>query len=298
MQMPEDHPAARAGRYAGWTVPLNYQPVHDLFMALEIGPYARASTSTIVDVIKQYWYWLVLLLAATLLSISLNILVKRQVIRRTAELSRTNRALQDEVAERKRAEEVSQALLRENRFVIQKYLEVQESERRHLARELHDELGQCITAIQADTQIILDHAADRDGRLVASATAIQDVSSRLYEVVHSMMSRLRPSMLDDLGLVETLKEEVDAWQSRQPRTTCSLSVKGELGELGEPINIALYRIVQECLTNIAKHASACTVDIRLENIGPGGTAHPPVGPDRRRVRLTNSSTTTSNRGWI
>jgi len=60
LQMPADHPAARAADYAGWTVPLNYQPVHDLFKALEIGPYARAGKFTLVDVLREYWYWLVI----------------------------------------------------------------------------------------------------------------------------------------------------------------------------------------------------------------------------------------------
>lgn len=274
LQMPEQHPAARSGDYAGWTVPLNYQPVHDLFRALEIGPYARSGKFTLIDVIRQYWYWLALLLAIILFSLSLNILVKRQVVARTAELSRSNRTLETEIAERKRAEEDSRALLRENRSLIRKSLAVQESERRHLARELHDELGQCITAIQADAKIIRDRAVISDDRLVTSAIAIQNVSSRIYEVVHSMMQRLRPAMLDDLGLAETLRGEVDAWQSRQPGTACSLDVEGDLTELGEQLNITIYRIVQECLTNIAKHAVAHNVIIQLHRIGkaPGDAA--------------------------
>jgi len=264
LQMPEDHPAARAGDYAGWTVPLNYQPVHDLFKALEIGPYSRISRITFVDVIQQYWYWLALMLAIILFSLSVNILVKRQVVARTAALSRSNRALEIEIAERKRAEEDSRALLRENRSLILKSLAVQESERRHLARELHDEFGQCITAIQADVAIIRDRAVACDPRLVTSAAAIQDISARLYDDVHSMMQRLRPSMLDDLGLVETLRGEVDSWQSRQPDTDCSLGIGADLTELGEQLNMTIYRIIQECLTNIAKHAAARYVSIELQ----------------------------------
>jgi two-component system sensor histidine kinase TtrS len=257
LQMPVDHPAARAGDYAGWTVPLNYQPVHDLFRQLEIGPYVRAGGFTLMDAVRRYWYWFVLLLLLVVFSLSFNILVKRQVVRRTAELTR-------EVAERKRAEEESRKLLDENRFLTRKSLAVQEGERRYLARELHDELGQCITAIQADASIISERAPDCDPRMAASANAIQDVASRIYEVVHSMMQRLRPAILDDLGLVDTLNEEVDAWCARQPATECDLSIQGDLSGLDEDTSITLYRVSQECLTNVAKHAGARHVFIRLD----------------------------------
>jgi len=256
LQMPDGHPASQAGDYAGWTVPLNYQPVHDLFRQLEIGPYARAAGFTLMDAVRRYWYWSALMLFLVLLSASFNVLVKRQVVRRTAELT-------DEISVRKQAEQESQKLLSENRFLTRQSLAVQESERRHLARELHDELGQCITAIQADARIISERAPDCAPRLGASATAIQDVASRLYEVVHSMMQRLRPAMLDDLGLEDTLNEEVDKWCERQPETVCDLSISGDLSGLDDDISITLYRIVQECLTNVSKHARAHDVSVRL-----------------------------------
>ena len=259
LQMPPDHPASRAGDYAGWTVPLNYQPVHDLFIQLEIGPYARSARFTLVDAIRRYWYWFALMLLVVLFSVSFNILVKRQVVRRTAELTR-------EVAERKRAEEDSRKLLGENRFLIQKSLEVQEGERRYLARELHDELGQCITAIQADASIISERAPASDPHVATSARAIQEVASHIYEVVHSMMQRLRPGILDDLGLADTLHEEVDAWRDRQPDTTYELVIDGDLRGLDDKLNITLYRIVQECLTNIAKYAQATHVTVKVTGV--------------------------------
>lgn len=259
LQMPDGHPAARAGDYAGWTVPLSYQPVHELFMELGIGPYAKPAGFTFLDVIRRYWYWVALMVLVILFSTSFNVLVKRQVDRRTAELTR-------EVAERKHAEEESRMLLGENRILIQKSLAVQEDERRHLTRELHDEFGQCITAIQADARIISERAPANDSHITTSAGAIQSVAAHLYDVVHSMMQRLRPEMLDDLGLLDTLEGEIDAWQARQPDTVYELDVDDRYSELGEELNITLYRIVQECLTNIAKHALAHHVKIRLETI--------------------------------
>lgn len=162
-------------------------------------------------------------------------------------------------------EEKTQQLLNENRQLIQKSLEVQEEERKHLARELHDELGQCITAIQADAKSITDLSPQCDKRVVTSAQAILSVSSHIYDVVHSMMHLLRPSVMDNLGLVEALKDEIKAWNKRHPKTICVHYFEGELSELGERINITIYRIVQECLTNIAKHANAEHVKIKVIN---------------------------------
>jgi len=263
MKMPSDHPAAIAGDYAGWTVPLNYQPVHELFMELGIGPYQRSGMSAFKELLSRYWYWLVLLVAAVLFSVIHNILVKRQVKLRTRELSQTNRVLETEVAERKKAEGDARTLLEEKRFLAQKCMAVQEEERRYLARELHDELGQCITAIQADAEIIQDLSGACDSRLKASASAIQSVSSRIYEVVHSLMLRYRPGVLDDLGLAETIRDEVNGWQARQPDTVYTLNFSGDLEALGEDLNICVYRIVQECLTNIAKYARATSVHIDI-----------------------------------
>ena len=80
-----------------------------------------------------------------------------------------------------------------------------------------------------------------------------------------MMHRLRPGVLDNLGLVEALKDEIKAWNSRHPETICEYTFSGDLLNLGERINITLYRVVQECLTNISKYASATEVKISLSN---------------------------------
>lgn len=174
----------------------------------------------------------------------------------------------DKVSQRtkqlQQAESRSTKLLQENRQLIHTSLEIQEAERKHLARELHDELGQCLTAIQADAELIRD-LSNEDQRIKTSATAIMDVSSRVYDVVHSMMHRLRPGILDNLGLVEALKDEIKAWEGRNIITQCHFETRGELNDLGEHTNITLYRIVQECLTNISKHATATRVDILLSN---------------------------------
>ena len=193
-----------------------------------------------------------------------------------------------DITERKRAETECKTLLEGNRFLIHKSLAVQEEERRHLARELHDELGQCMTAIQADAELIRETAGRDNPRVAASAGAILDISSRMYDAVHAMMRRLRPTVLDDLGLVAALEEAVGDWRARHPGIACELVTRGHLDDLGESVNISLYRIVQECLTNVARHAQADRVrielvadeEIRLEVRDNGRGLEP--GPPRRR----------------
>jgi two-component system sensor histidine kinase TtrS len=287
LKMPRDDPATRAGKYIGWTVPLDYNRVHELFQELGIGPYQVSGDITLMDVLRRYWYWLALLFGAILFSVILNIFIKREVVRRTTQLTETNRALQEQILERGRAEQEVRELLGENRMLVGNSLLVQENERRHLARELHDELGQCITAIQADAEIISEFATGCDGRLIKSAEAIKGVSTRIYEFVHSTMLQLRPNMLDELGLAETLCEEVHAWRSRHPNTHCNLSINTDLDGLNEQTEITIYRIVQECLTNIAKHAHASSVTIDFDRVGaslPGDTDTKQVPALRLSIR--------------
>jgi len=168
-----------------------------------------------------------------------------------------------DISERKLKEHECMTLLEGNRFLVHKSLAVQEEERRYLARELHDELGQCLTAIQADARIIHDRSGDADSHLKASAQAILTLSSRIYAVVHSMMQRLRPVVLDDLGLIAAIEEEVNAWQQRHKTVDLQFIVDGNVSTLEETINISVYRIVQEALTNISKHSEATRVTIEL-----------------------------------
>jgi two-component system sensor histidine kinase TtrS len=282
LNMPADHPAAVTGKYAGWTVPLDYQRVHELFRDLRIGPYKHFGEFTLGGFLHRYWYAFAALLGILGFSLFHNVWVERLVEQRTAELQQTNRTLEAEIAERRRAEEESRSLLKENRFLIRKSLAVQEEERRHLARELHDELGQCITAIQADAETIRDVAGRKDNLIDSSVKAILAVSAHLYDVVHCMIQRARPGVLDDLGLVIALEDLVNDCRSRFPGVTYQLTARGELGALGEQTNITVYRIVQECLTNIAKHAGATRVSIEL---AAGADETPPTrGEVTLRVR--------------
>ena len=108
--------------------------------------------------------------------------------------------------------ELAEALT-ENRRLSQRYLQVQEQERRFLARELHDELGQSLNAIKVDAVNIRD-AAPHLPEVRRSAQAIIDVSSKVYAVVRSLLRQLRPVALDELGLASAVQYSVEEWQRR------------------------------------------------------------------------------------
>jgi PAS domain S-box-containing protein len=163
--------------------------------------------------------------------------------------------------QRHRAELQTMRLLEENRALARQSLEIQESERAHLARELHDELGQCLTAIRADAQSICRLTQDKEPRVYASGKAINDVAGRVYEVVRNIMRRLRPEMLDQLGLGAALRDVVNQWRNRQPEMEWVLEVSEPLGSLPEATQITAFRVVQECITNVIKHAGATRVEI-------------------------------------
>jgi len=151
----------------------------------------------------------------------------------------------------------------ENRRLSKRALEIQEQERRHLARELHDELGQSISAIKA-VAVSLEQKQEQEAGKNTSAKAIIQISDHIYGVVRDMMNQLRPVVLDELGLVTALERLVDNWNTHHEDTFCALSLDPSLTDLSEEINIQLYRIVQEALTNVAKHAGASEVKVNLK----------------------------------
>jgi len=138
-----------------------------------------------------------------------------------------------------------------------------EGERRAIARELHDELAQYVTAIKTIGTAIASRAGEAKPDIRDNATTIVSVASHIYDIVHGIIRRLRPSGLDHLGLAETLRDAVAGWSERHPQVRWELALSGELEGLGEALNITVYRIVQEALTNVVRHAEASCVRISV-----------------------------------
>ena len=170
-----------------------------------------------------------------------------------------------DITEHKQAVETEREL-RQNRELtrlIQKHVE---EERRSLARELHDELGQCVTAIKSIGASIANRSRDSAPEIHESSTMIVQVAGRLYDAMHGIVRELRPSALDNLGLRETLEEALSALQSQHPEIELRLDTSGELDHLGEALNINAYRIVQECLTNVLRHAGASRAEVFVTRV--------------------------------
>tara|TARA_R110002072_G_scaffold122511_3_gene257160 strand:- start:32189 stop:33532 length:1344 start_codon:yes stop_codon:yes gene_type:complete len=157
-----------------------------------------------------------------------------------------------------------------NQLLTQRSLEIQEEERRHLAQELHDELGQTIAAIKAVAAAVMnDKNPDKD-QINSSVKTIIEYSDHIYQVAKNMMHRLRPSVLDEFGLVKALQSMIDDWNSRQDDVFCHFSFSGIPSDLTDLLNISLFRIVQESLTNALKHSSASKILITLNKVDSSG----------------------------
>ena len=171
-----------------------------------------------------------------------------------------------DITERKRALETEREL-EQNRRLTQLIQTRLEEERRSIARELHDELGQCVTAIKTIGTAIANRTQTASPEIHRSARTIVEVATHIYDVVHGIIRQLRPSALDNLGLQEALEDMVNTWRERHPEIVCELKLTGDLTNLGEAINITAFRLVQECLTNVLRHADATHAEIEIRRDG-------------------------------
>jgi glucose-6-phosphate-specific signal transduction histidine kinase len=157
--------------------------------------------------------------------------------------------------------------LAENQRLAQQYLDMQEYERKALARDLHDELGQTLNAIKLDAVSIRDAVSGQPEAHSAAGAMIGSID-RVYDVVTGLIRQLRPVAFDDLGLVAALEHCVNEWRSRLPLARIDMTVSGDFAGMDEARGLALYRLVQEALTNIARHSQATKIEIRIAAV-PG-----------------------------
>jgi two-component system, NarL family, sensor histidine kinase UhpB len=157
--------------------------------------------------------------------------------------------------------------LAENQHLALKYVDTQESERKTLAHDLHDELGQYVNAIKLDAVAMRDATTNHAALNEAARAMIVNID-RVYHVLRGLIRELRPVGFDDLGVLAALEHCVNEWRPRLPAARIEFSCAPELDMLDEARRLVVFRLVQEALTNIARHSSATEVHIRIERSAP------------------------------
>jgi signal transduction histidine kinase len=199
-----------------------------------------------------------------------------RVRERTQELEDTNRSLQSEVREREKAEQVlraHEAALEQSQEALQRsqedleqlagdLLTAQEDERRRLAHDLHDDVNQRLALLALDVRGMEQQAGEESEWVKTGLRSLLQRTVQLSDDIRTLAYRFHPSILDDLGLAAALQHLVDDFSARTGIKT--VLVCQELpSSLREDTATVLYRVAQESLSNIVKHARACRVEIEL-----------------------------------
>lgn len=203
------------------------------------------------------------------------------------------RTVMTDVTQRVAAEQQTRELLRQNRELTGRLFGLQEEERRRLARELHDELGQWLTAIQAEAEAIIalpggETQAETHADIRAGAQAISRSAAEVHGVIRRMLHHLRPALLDELGLADSLRELLAQWRARRPEVAWEIELDAECGGWSETLNITVYRLVQEALTNVANHSQARRATVSLRQ-APGAVILLSVADDGRGMQAGQPS---------
>lgn len=157
----------------------------------------------------------------------------------------------------------------DNRLLIDRLLSMQDHERKEVAAELHDEFGPVLFGIRAEAACIMKAVPHGTG-VFARAQSIAELTDGIQRVNYRMLERLRPLVLEQMGLSQALRQLVSSWQTRSLNIAWSLDVPAGLDSLDETVALTLYRAVQEAITNAIRHARATAIGVRLARDPRGG----------------------------
>jgi PAS domain S-box-containing protein len=174
--------------------------------------------------------------------------LEKKVAERTA-------ALESEISDRKRAEKSLGVLT--GRLLL-----AQDEERRHLARELHDHAGQTLVALGLNFAALLEAAKDQDPAIIKLVTQSQQLSDMLSKEIRTLSYLLHPPLLDEAGLKSALYWYVEGF-SKRSGIAVDLEFPEDFSRIPRPLELVVFRVVQESLTNIHRHSGSPTANIRL-----------------------------------
>ncbi len=189
--------------------------------------------------------------------------LERRIEERTLELSRANAALKQEIAVRKSAEEALTRSREELRNLTSYLQSAREEERRCIAREIHDELGQTLTALKMDLSWLKGRLPKAAGELPDKTHSMMELVDDTIHTIRKISTALRPVLLDDLGLTAAIEWQAGEFQKRTG-IRCSTDLISDDIPVVPDSALAVYRIFQEALTNIARYAEATRVDVTLK----------------------------------
>ncbi len=190
--------------------------------------------------------------------------LEERVRLRTLALSRVNEDLREQIEGRRAAEEQLRLKNKQMKLLARRLLEAQELERRALALELHDDIGQALTAIRVYAKLIGQEHPRADDTTGRHAGLIMDMAGAIYDDTHAMMRRLRPRTLDDLGLLASLEACAQQAGVEEQGITVHMQIDPDLKDLEPAVAITLYRLLQEALANVSMHSHAGNVWVRAE----------------------------------
>jgi signal transduction histidine kinase len=200
-----------------------------------------------------------------------------------------------DITERKKAEDELRHYSERLRAMTKQMSGLEESERRHIARELHDNVGQNLTVLGINFSMAKAQMTEAKTEEVQSILDdSQGVVEQTTEAIRDIMANLRPPVLEDYGLLAALRWHGDRFASR---TRIAITVQGEEPDprLGIDVEIVLFRIVQEALTNIAKHASANHVTVKYN--AWDGKVHLSITDDGIGFNVADISASHKHPGW-
>jgi PAS domain S-box-containing protein len=168
-----------------------------------------------------------------------------------------------DISERKRAEKNLQESGERLRELTAHLQSIREEERSRIAREIHDELGQVLTALSLDVRWLRKRLPDEQGELREKTRSMGELITTTVKSISRICSELRPAVLDDVGLSAAIEWQAEEFTSRTG-IACKIETNPPEIRLSEELSVAVFRIFQETLTNIVRHARASEVEVQLQ----------------------------------
>lgn len=205
--------------------------------------------------------------------------LNQKLLQRSADLAASNRQLKKEIAQRKVAEEAlrkseehygqlleqSRHMQEQLRLLSRQLLSAQEDERKKISRELHDVIAQTLTTINVRLASLKKEAALKTKGLERSIARTQELVKHSVDIVHRFARELRPTVLDDLGLIPALHTFMKSFKE-QTGIQVSLSAFAAVEQINGDKRTVLYRVAQEALTNVARHSQASHAEVKIQKL--------------------------------